>query len=251
MERTSSRRQPNNQGKTNMRLKIVPLSTAIALITCVAPQLSFADTYTEANFTGAIEPGNANAQPPFSTAGFSGAPSSLITGTFIFDDNEVPGAGSGFDNVAIPSGSGFPTASFNLTITAANSNTLNFNLGNELSSAQGGLDAAVQYDNGNFNGFSYVSDFAYSGSEYQFLISGGTISIFQLVNGAPTGGQLLSAFINIGNSALTGETKFTPPAPVPLPPSLGLLVAGIAGLLLWRRKPGQNAVIHDGLGTAA
>ncbi len=234
-----------------MRFKVVPLSAAIALIACVAPQLSFADNYTEVNFTGAISPGNANAQAPFSTAGFSGAPSSPITGTFIFDDNQVPGAGSGLDNVTIPSGSGFPTSSFNLTITAANSNTLNFNLGNELSSAQGGLDAAVQYNNGNFNGFSYVSDFSYSGSEYQFQISGGTISIFELANGAPTGGQLLSAYINIGNSALTGQTPFTPTSPVPLPPSLGMLVAGLAGLLLWRRKPGQGAAAGGSLEAAA
>jgi hypothetical protein len=211
-----------------------------ALITSVAPQIALADTYTEVNFTGSISPGNANVQPPFSTAGFSGVPGDPITGTFVFDDNLVPGSGTGFTNVAIPAG--FSVPSFNLSITAANSATLNFNLGNELSSAQGGLDAQVQYNNGHFNGFAYVSDFAYSGSEYQFSIQGSSISIFQLLNGAPAGSQLLSGYINIGDSALTNATTVVP-IPTPLPSSLGLFCVGFAGAaFVWRRQRRQECV---------
>jgi hypothetical protein len=216
----------------------------------VAAQAALADTYTEATFTGAIAPGGANVQAPFSAAGFSGTPGDPVTGSFIFDNNLIPGAGTGFQNVLIPSGTGFPTSAFDLTITASNGNTLHFDLGNEFSSAQGGLDAQVQYNNGQFNGFAYVSDFAFSGSEYQFTVSGGTFSIFQLLNGTPSGGQLMSGFLNIGNSALTGETAFTPSS-VPLPPSLELFGTALAALGAFgvfkakrgirRRHPGISA----------
>ena len=221
-----------------MRIMFAPAAVVAALITSVAPHIALADTYTEVNFTGSIAPGNANVQPPFSTAGFSGVPGDPITGSFVFDDNLVPGSGTGFTNVAIPTG--FSAPSFDLTITAANSATLNFNLANEFSSAQGGLDAQVQYNNGHFNGFAYVSDFAFSGSEYQFSIQGGSISIFQLLNGAPTGSQLLSGFINIGDSALTDATTVVP-IPTPLPSSLGLFGLALAGAAFgWRRLRRQE-----------
>jgi hypothetical protein len=231
-----------------MRIIFASAAAVAALMTSVAPQIAFADTYTDVSFTGSISPGNANVQPPFSTAGFSGVPGDPITGSFVFDDNLVPGGGTGFTNVAIPTG--FSVPSFNLTITAANSTTLNFNLANELSSAQGGLDAQVQYNNGQFNGFAYVSDFAFSGSEYQFSIQGGSISIFQLLNGAPTGSQLLSGFINIGDSALTDATSVAP-IPTPLPSSFGLFCMGLAGAaFVWRRARKQECSADQGFALA-
>jgi hypothetical protein len=231
-----------------MRIIFASAAAVAALMTSVAPQIAFADTYTDVSFTGSISPGNANVQPPFSTAGFSGVPGDPITGSFVFDDNLVPGGGTGFTNVAIPTG--FSVPSFNLTITAANSTTLNFNLANELSSAQGGLDAQVQYNNGQFNGFAYVSDFAFSGSEYQFSIQGGSISIFQLLNGAPTGSQLLSGFINIGDSALTDATTVAP-IPTPLPSSFGLFCMGLAGAaFVWRRARKQECSADQGVALA-
>jgi hypothetical protein len=225
-----------------MRTTLASVAAVVGLIAGIAPQVTLADTYTDVAFTGGISPGNANVQPPFSTAGFSGTPGDPITGSFVFDNNLVPGSSSGLTNVPIPSG--FAVSSFDLTITAANSTTLNFNLANELSSAQGGLDAQVQYNNGSFAGFAYVSDFAFSGSEYQFSIQGGAISIFQLLNGAPTGNQLLSGFINIGDSALTDATVVAP-IPTPLPSSLGLFCMALGGLAcggLWlrRREPAAD-----------
>jgi len=80
-----------------------------------------------------------------------------ITGSFVFDNNLVPGNGTGVTNVPIPSALSFPVPGFDLTITAANSTTLHFDLGNELSSAHGGLDAQVQYNNGHFAGFAGLS----------------------------------------------------------------------------------------------
>jgi hypothetical protein len=222
-----------------MRLLLIPAVAATALVAGVAPRTTLADTYTDVQFTGEISPGNANVQAPFSTAGFSGAPSDPITGSFVFDNNLVPGNGTSFVNVAIPTQS-FPAPNFDLTITAANSTTLNFNLANELSSAQGGLDAQVQYNSGHFNGFAYVSNFAFAGGQYQFQIQGGSISIFQLLNGAPTGNQLLSAVLNIGDSALTGATPIAP-VPTPLPSSLGLFCAAfVGGALIWRRQRRQE-----------
>lgn len=224
-----------------MRMLLIPAVAVTALVTGVTPRTTLADTFTDVQFTGAIFGGNANAQPPFSTAGFSGVPGDPITGSFVFDNNLVPGTGTGPTSVPIPSGLSFPVPSFDLTITAANSATLNFNLANELSSAQGGLDAQIQYNNGHFAGFAYFSDFAFAGNEYQFSIQGGIISIFKLLSsGATTGGSLLNAFINIGDSALTGATPVAP-IPTPLPSSLGLFCAAFAGVaLIWRRQRRQE-----------
>jgi hypothetical protein len=222
-----------------MRTMLIPVLAVTALVAGVAPRTTLADTYTDVHFSGAISPGNANVQPPFSTAGFSGAPGDPITGSFVFDNNLIPASGTGFVNVPIPSSVSFAVPSFDLTITAANSTTLHFDLANELSSAQGGLDAQVQYNNGHFAGFAYFSDFAFAGNEYQFSVQGGSISIFQLLSGVPTGSQLLHAFINTGDSSLTGASPVTP-IPTPLPSSLGLFGAAFAGIALvwWRqRKP--------------
>ena len=221
------------------------LLTGMAVATYLlgaAPQVARADTYTQADFSGQINPGNANVQAPFAGNGFTQGES--FSGSFVFDNQLVPGTSSGLTNVpfsSFPDSADIPAIS-SLSFTFG---TLSFNLNNNITSL---IPAAIQYDNGQYNGLTFISDFTFQNTAYQFFIDGSAITVMQLnSSGNPIGSSLINAELNIGNASLTHETPFTPTAtaPVPLPGSLGLLGAALAGLaLLWRRRsaPGCAAV---------
>jgi hypothetical protein len=199
----------------------------------MAPQVVRADTYTQADFSGQINPGNANVQAPFAGNGFTQGES--FSGSFVFDDQLVPGPTSGFTNVpfsSFPDSADIPAIS-SLSFTFG---ALSFNLSNDLTNLG---PAEIQYDNGQFNGLVFVSDFTFQNTAYQFFIDGSGITVTQLnSSGNPIGSSLINATLNIGNASLTNETPFTPtaPTPVPLPGSLGLLGAALAALGSLRRR---------------
>jgi hypothetical protein len=211
-----------------MRISLVSGAAAAALMVGAIPQMASADTYTEATFTGQVAGGNANVTAPFTSVISQGQ---SFSGTFVFDNQSVPPAGSGLSNIFfsnnIPA-----TDAFTLQL-----GTLSFNLSNGLAA-----DApyGTEYNNGAFNGFDYVSNFNFSNTEYQLQIDGGVLSVLPVdQNGNPilTDSSLINATINIGNSSLTNEKSYVPTAtPVPLPGSFGTFFAALAGLaLLWRR----------------
>jgi PEP-CTERM motif len=93
-------------------------------------------------------------------------------------------------------------------------------------------------DHGQFNGFFFVSDFLFQGSTHRFNDQGGAFNIRLLVNGAPTGSNLVNGAIDIGDANLTIQ-DYTPgqtgPQPIPEPVSLLLFGAGLAGAAMRRR----------------
>jgi hypothetical protein len=214
-----------------MRNMLVPAAISIALLVGVAPQKSHADTYTEVTFTGGINPGNANVQPPFAGNGFTQG--DTLSGTFVFDNQLVPGPASGLDNIFFQN---FPNIIPAASAFTLNLDGLHFNGSNDLTTD---LPAGIQYDNGHFNGLEFITDFAFQGSEYQFRIDGGAITTELLDSaGNPTGGSLINGFINLGDANLTHPTPFTP-TPTPIPASLGLFAAALAALaLILRRQQG-------------
>jgi PEP-CTERM motif len=223
-----------------MKIHIAALAMAAALSTVTTAS---ADVYFTADFSGQINPGGANVKAPFSGNGF--ASSDLITGSFVFDSTTIP-AGPGSANVnfsSFPDIGAIPAVTaFHLTLDG-----ISFNLGDNLTS-EGPI--GIQYKNGQFNGFLFVGDFAFSGSEYQFRISGQTITV-RLLDGVPNdfdpfgfplpapAGSLINAKINLG---LTNETPFDPNAVVtpgvPEPSTWAMMILGFAGIgaMTYRRR---------------
>jgi hypothetical protein len=217
-----------------------PLSRlfAIAALTIalvfVAHIQVFADTYYTATFTGGV-------QWPTGGGSFDGITwdPAGVSGNFVYDGTLIPGPGTGWVNVffdntsaggfpdvgSIPAGTLFTIhlGATPLTFTFADANLEPF-------SFPPYHDAAIQYNNGNFNGFFFVADFQYGGSSYRFDDEGGTWGIYLLVGGIPSTEY---AYGYINNMTATGP--YAPPSPpVPVPPTVLLLGPGLAGLAAMR-----------------
>lgn len=180
-----------------------------------------ADTYTQASFSGGIFGGDTNVKSPFTSFLTQGE---TFTGTFVYDNNLVPGAGSGLMNI-LPSN--FPDAVPLFTFTAgANNFTVS------------APDAAIQYNNGAFNGFAFSQDFSLEGSTYVLTMSG-TLFNIQLAN-VQVSPVFVSGYINSGNNNVTNQTPFTPvTAAVPETSTWAMMILGFCsiGFMAYRRKP--------------
>lgn len=207
-----------------MQLRSIVLGIAAVLATANA---ALADVYTSANFSGGVFSGP-NVQAPFIG---TITPSSTFSGSLVYDNTLVPPSGSGFVNVGFAS---FPDIAAIPAATAFHFSigSLSFDLSNDPL-------AAIQYNNGNFNGFAANELFTFAGNEYDLLISGGTWSIYLAPGGNPTGGPLVNGYFNIGNAALTGQTPYVPTvAAIPEPSTWAMLILGFAGIgfMTYRRS---------------
>jgi hypothetical protein len=209
----------------------------------VLPAAILADTYHSANFSGQLGSGP-NIQAPFAGNGFN--PGGAITGSFIYNDNLIPSSGTGFVNVFF---SNFPdiaqipsSTAFTLSLGG-----LTFGLGDAVTPMFGTQAAAIQYNNGVFNGFFYISDFMFQGNPYELSIQGGTIGIVPIVGGYPTFSSKVNGTLNIGNGNLSDISVFTPaqtPPPVPEPATAQLLVISLFALALVLRKHGYRLALN-------
>ena len=189
-----------------------------------------ADQYESFGFTGQLSGGDANVQAPFSSVLTQGQ---SISGNFIADTTLTPGSNSGLVNVnfsSYPDIADIPSAQL-----------FQISLGPIIFTASDAVpgSGAVQYNNGNFNGFAYTSDFTFQNTTYDFTISGGVFSISTLGNPSS---QLVSGSINIGNSNLTDQGPFTP-SPIPEPSTMVLLAIGTAGAIVFRLRQSRR---HSG-----
>ena len=94
----------------------------------------------------------------------------------------------------------------------------------------------MEYNNGNFSGLVYISDFTFQGNPYELQIQGGSLSIVPIVNGVPGFNSLANGFVNF---SLTNEQPYTPAvAAVPEPSTWAMMLLGFAGIgvLAYRRK---------------
>lgn len=179
-----------------------------------------ADTYTSVNFSGGIFGGNANVSAPFTGVV---SPGDTYTGSFVYDNNLVPGAGSGFVNVFLSS---FPNVVPSISFSV---NGHNFTVTDP--------NAAIQYNNGQFNGFSINDEFNFSGNAYVLQVNGGIISV--VLASDPIGHSYVNGYVNIGNASLTGQTPFVPQvAAIPEPSTWAMMILGFAsiGFMVYRRR---------------
>lgn len=208
------------------------LLAIVAFLGLIVGGPALADTYTKANFSAGIFGGNANVSAPFSGNGFFQG--QTFTGNFVYDDQLIPANGSGFVNVGVAS---FPDVA---NIPALDLFKLNFGP-LTFSAADADEPFAIQYNDGKFNGFFYVNNFIFQGLDYQLTLSGGSLSVYLLSGGIPTGRSLMNGYINIGDTAVTDKTAYVPVVNNPAVPEAGtwlMMVAGfgIAGVAMRRRK---------------
>ena len=208
---------------------MIKRSFAAALLLAVVSLPAQAATLVQTNFSAAIFGGNANVRNPLLDPFF---PNDTFTGSFVFDADLVPGAGSGFANVALGS-NGVPA-----------SDAFVFNFGDFLFTLADDPAAMVQYNNGNFNGLVFNSTFTFEGQNYLFSLSGGTLKVVS--EAEPFGQPYINGYVNIGNQALTGSTPYAPVNnAVPEPAAWAMMLVGfglIGGTMRSAKRRSKLAV---------
>ncbi|AJA09200.1 Putative secreted protein [Sphingopyxis fribergensis] len=209
---------------------------AAALLVMLFAAPAQADTYTQANFSSGIFGGDANVRDPLLNPYF---PSDPFSGSFVYDNNLVPAAGTGFVNVMINS---YPDIA---AISAADA--FKFDFGSYVFTLADDPLAMIQYNNGQFNGFVFNTTFAFEGANYLFNLNGGTLTVRSEAD--PFGQPYINGYTNIGNGSLTGQTAYTPSTappvgavPEPSTWAMMLLGFGFVGYALRTTRRRRNAV---------
>ena len=155
-----------------------------------------------------------------------------ISGNFVIDDNLIPASNSGFVNVFF---SNFPDIATIPSATAftidLGANSLVFTLADAIQNS-----GAIQFNNGNFVGFFFDTDFMFDNMPYRFDDQGGSwnIKLLDQLGGSPV--PLTSAKVNGRIDGMALGEVYNPTPSVPEPSTFLLLGAGLGGLALLKRK---------------
>jgi hypothetical protein len=207
--------------------KLLGLIAGFFALLATAPAL--AATPIEVAYTGALG-SSANVKAPFNAANSGFTPSMAFSGTFYYDPGSVPA--TGVTNVAFNTLTGIP-ANEAFTI---NFGPLSFNLADNISSLL--MNPGIQYNNGQFNGFVFVTDFNYGGNYYQFRANGPTITV-KLLDGIsnsldPRGNvgttNYIGAKITTGNTNLSQVVPTDLEGAVPEPATWAMMLLGFGGI---------------------
>jgi hypothetical protein len=220
------------------------LSSVAGFLALLAAAPALAATPVEVAYTGALG-SSANVEAPFNAAGSGFTPSMAFSGTFYYDPDLGPA--TGVTNVAFNTLTGIPDNEAFTMIFGPLSFTLADNIGSLL------MNPGIQYNNGQFNGFVFVADFAYGGNYYQFRANGPTITV-KLLDGIsnsldPHGNvgttNYIGARITTGNANLSQVVPTDLERAVPEPATWAMMLLGFGGIgFAMRRK--QKAPITQG-----
>lgn len=207
------------------------LISVLAVISVLVGNVSYADTYHTATFTGGIFGGTANVKDPFTSVL---TPGGSISGNFVIDDSLIPAPGSGYVNVFFSS---FPDSAYIPSATAftvdLGPSSLTFTFADAIQNS-----GAIQYYNGQFKGFFFDTDFTFTdGNPYRLDIQGGTWNISRLNE---IGGWAVEYKVNGYIGGMTPGDVYAPGPPVATPEPatlflLGLGVLGVAGIRKFRK----------------
>lgn len=225
--------------------KLANLAAACGIVVATMSNAYAIPVYIAADFSGGIS----NVKDLGSSLGLqrttdcSGCVAGSVSGNVLFDTSLVPGSGTGLVNIPLAAVEG---ASYNMAFDIDfGGKPLEFQFGD--TSIMGG--PSIQFRDGMFDGFSFVSDFLYNGNSFRLSMEGSEWTIKgwkknSYADLAATG------YLNVGNSGLTNQTIFDPVqqpaeiATVPEPTTVALIVLGVWGLIMARRRESLRARVE-------
>jgi hypothetical protein len=225
--------------------KLANLAGACAIIVATMSLAQAIPIYTTADFSGGVT----NVSNLGSTLGLqrtdkcSGCAAGSVSGSVLFDKSLIPGSGSGIVNIALTSIEG---ASNDMVFDIVFGNKpLEFEFGDP--DIVGG--PSIQFRNGVFNGFYFVDDFLYNGKSFELSMQGNEWSIRGWRNNYYKD-LAASGYLNVGNSGLKNQALFEPVIQstevtlVPEPTTVALIVLGMWGLIIARRRESARARVE-------
>jgi hypothetical protein len=226
MKASGGRRNAGKMGKVSMHLAVAIACTCVAAVAAADP------VYMSADFSGGLNSVTSSMKIRLAEVGYDPllfncstcADATPVTGHVIFDSS-MPVPSTGVVNVF--SIGAIPSVSADL-IFELNIDGLSFHFGD--TGIQGG--PAIQYSNGNFNGFFFAEDFSSPNQiSLRLNVQGPSFSLIRLSDRA----ILFSGRISGG---LANLEPFDPANQglLPEPTTVALLAAGLTGLALRRRK---------------
>lgn len=208
-----------------------------------------APIYVGADFSGTIltTGGLANSLGLQGTNTCNSCAAGTVSGHVLFDSSLIPGSGTGTVNIALTSVSGISNSTiFDIVF---GSQPLGFEFGD--SSILSG--PSIQFQNGVFNGFSFVEDFVVSGKTYELNMQGPSWTLQWLKSNSSTD-LVASGSVTVGNQGLMHQAYLDPvPSPLPVnavpePASIALVALGIWGIVMTRRREAhlkaENPIMH-------
>lgn len=196
-----------------------------------------AQIYVGADFSGTIltTGGLANSLGLQGTNTCNSCAAGTVSGHVLFDKSLIPGSGTGTVNIALTPVNGVSNNTIFDMVFGSQPLGFAFGDSNVLSGP------SIQFQNGVFNGFSFVEDFVVNGKTYELNMQGSNWTLNWLKSNS-TMDLVASGSVIVGNQGLMHQTYFDP-APsqlpvnaVPEPASIALVVLGIWGIVMTRRR---------------